>query len=231
MQKYWTKFQWIGLCGCGGQRRGAGQQGMVATWQQLRHFSYHFLGNWLVALCGTVGVLLYFFCVQLKNLHAKNYAKHLPKKETERTRQRERVGKGGKAERTRARTAEWVKEQQGENKFCFGLKVCAFLSPRWHFSFLHWTHNKRKAKRGKYQQQKTSHWATIETIEDHLQACCFCCCFRFHSRLVFRATLFEARFVREGKEDGEGRLSQPPLFLAVIEQQPRNKCGELFAKE
>lgn len=55
----------------------------------------------------------------------------------------ERVGERGKAERTRARTAEWVKEQQGENKFCFGLKVCAFLSPRWHFSFLHWTHTQQ----------------------------------------------------------------------------------------
>lgn len=122
-----------------------------------------------------------FLLCSIEKFACQELCKAFAKRKRQSSRVRER-GQNG----PRAKAAEWVKEQQGENKFCSGQKVCAFLSPRCQFFCFffspHWTHNKRKTeeKKRKNKRRKISlSIETIKTIEDHLPGCCFCCCFRF----------------------------------------------------
>lgn len=220
MQKYWTKFQWIGLCGWG--------RGSRDWWQRGNSFDTFPTISW--ATDSSRRVALWAFCFISFVFNWKICMPRIMQSIRQRKRQSEpekvgeRVGERGKAERTRARTAEWVKEQQGENKFCFGLKVCAFLSPRWHFSFLHWTHTQQtKSETSKITATKNISLSNHRNHRRSFASLLFLLLFSisFSTRVSCHASCRLA---------GEG-WGGPPLFLAVIEQQPRNKCGELFAKE
>lgn len=158
----------------------------MTTWQQLRHFSYHFLGNSTrasrrIASCGTVGVLLYFFCVQLKNLHAKNYAKHLPK-ERDRVVECEREGRTDQGPRLQSGSKNNREKISFVSckRFALFFRLDASFSASSFPHIGHTTNGKQKKKKRKNKRRKISlSIETIETIEDHLPGCCFCCCFRF----------------------------------------------------
>lgn len=180
MQKYWTKFRRIGLEWGGGERGGDN----VATASTLflpfpGQLDSRVASHRIVWHCGRFAL---FLLCSIEKFACQELCKAFAKRKRQSCREREREGRTDQGPRLQSGS----KNNREKISFVSGKRFALFFRLDASFSASsfphigHTTNGKQKQKKRKNKRRKISlSIETIETIEDHLPGCCFCCCFRF----------------------------------------------------